>query len=227
MSKKLGASKMANQLRFELKKLANPYPVMHNADLWGQLSVIILTDGQVVLLLRTQSNLDALAEWFAKSEYALAHDKLSDKFLLEGNQPTLEESLAVSLNKLQNRDFADDDEEAMFAWHDTLADYNRHHSLRVALEANVPNIIIGCNRGFGEISFTGDEDKESYPQLPDFYADLKEWSYSFDMDDFVTDLRKELKSFLLEWASPLQNEAPRLHAKELLEQLDKGVLGRV
>lgn len=209
---------MDNKLRFDLKLLPHPYSGDFGADFeaWGALSISVTVNGKRVLLLRTQWNLDILAEWFAENQHVLCQQKLS----LEGNEPLPGESLAQAESRLRDRNFADDEEEAADRWYDALSEYVESHSLRWALPgANIPGIVVGCNYGAGEISFRGNANKEKYPQQPDFYADLGEWTYKFDMEDFLTNLRQDLQQFLSEWLATTQNSVARVRIKGILEQL--------
>jgi hypothetical protein len=185
---------MANQLHFELKKLPNPYTEQHPDELWGELLIRVETeDNQDITLLQTQWNLETLVEWVAQNEDSLSYDKL----VIEGHEPLPGESLAKALDRLQNWEFAEDEDEAMFRWYEALAEYGSRHRLRAALPgANIPDIIIGYNQGKGEISFLGDNDNTNYPQMPEFYANLGEWSYLFDMQKFMISFDDNLSDFL-------------------------------
>ncbi len=213
---------MANQLWFKLKKVANPYSETHPADLWGQLDILILTGKKAHLLLQTQWNLETLAEWFTKNQAAFSQNEL----LIQEHKPLPGESLAEAFRRLRTYDF--EEEAVMFRWDEALDDYYQQHSLRAALPgANVPGYIIGWHKGAGEISFEGDSDKNSYPTQRDYYANLKQWSYSFDMADFVTDLQQQLKDFLESWTESGANQVARTQASNLLKQLSEKALDKV
>lgn len=88
-------------------------------------------------------------------------------------EPRDDESLADALNRLNQR--ADDsfaNEAASDAWFEKLYAFRRAHSSRFALRgANVPEVIVGINRGNGEVS----------------RCDGERWSYRLDFDKLKTD----------------------------------------
>lgn len=211
-----------NKLRFDIKPMANPFPTDPRAafEVWGDFSVYVSSYGKRVLLLRMQWHLEDLAEWFAENYDALRHDKFS----VLGEEPLSGESLAQADERFRNRYSADDEQVTMEEfdhWYDALFEYG-NHSLRVALPGTrVPDIIIGMNNGVGEISFIGDADKEKYPQNAASYANLREWSYPFEMDNFLTDTRQRLQQFLREWLATAENPAARARVEGILEKLQR------
>ena len=167
---------MRQQLYFQLDLKPFPYPNGHGSEAatWGQISIIISGDEEKVLFV-WQWNFDVLVEWFDNNRKILLSEELS----ICGSSPLPGESLAQADLRLRNRDFPDDEDKAMSIWYEELQNYGARHSLIYALEgANVPDIIIGLNRGIGEISRSDDEE---------------EWAYQFDMNTFCEDLAERLK----------------------------------
>lgn len=174
-----------NKLRFNLKLKPHPYPKDPSAssEKWGSIAILILASEGEKLLLEWEWNLIQLAVWFAENEEFLNCDTLSanemDLF------PLPSESLAQAINRLREQDFPEGNDDLEEQWHSTLLEFREHHSLRFALRGtDVPEIIIGCNRGVGEISLSTEDE---------------EWSYSFDMADFLSDIRNKIEDFLPKW----------------------------
>ena len=154
---------VTNKLRFDLALLEHPYPAVADAHLevWGRLAIAVLVEGpkppfdyqMQVPLFETQWDLAELAEWFA-----LHKDALCDLTLPSGDSyPAVlpGESLAQALRRLTNREFAEHEQGEQDRWYEALYQYRTQHSLRFAQRGSrLPDIIIGCNYGAGEISLT-------------------------------------------------------------------------
>ena len=194
---------MADLLQVQLTIKPHPYPEDPGAHLeaWGQVLLVIGRAGRKDPLLDWQWDLALLAEWFTENQAALAGETLP-----RSNRVDLRKySIARALNLLWQREFPDDDDAGADRWHDLLYGYWRRHSLRSALPgARIPDIIIGCNRGQGEVS-RSDEGGE--------------WAYQFDMDQFCKHLSGELTEFLREWGRHTPHDSARARAHELLAQL--------
>ena len=195
---------MNNKLRFDLEDRPHPYPTMTGAELekWGQISISILTDDRNILLLKTEWDLRVLIAWVMENQEYFRNDVLlmNGEFL---SQP--QESLSQYVMRLQERVFLDEEEEAQAQWYRNLFEFHQHHNLHSSLHGSrIPGIIIGCNDGVGEISLVDTEDARShlYPDPEDSEGDEEvyqsylytneedQWSYSFDMDDFLDDFQK-------------------------------------
>src|SRR5215217_2323633 len=131
-----------NKLRCELRSQPYPYPGDAEESVvgWGVLSLSLLTSEDNLLLLNWEWDLLAFAEWFAQHGKGTCQDVLS----ICGDGALPSENLSQALQRLQNRDFHDDEDEAMVEWFNKLYDFRQQHSLRVALRgAHIPDIIIG------------------------------------------------------------------------------------
>lgn len=194
---------MKNRLRFDLKLASHPYPEEATSpfEAWGSLFVFMMTNSKQIPLLQTQWNLALLAEWFIENQTCLRYETLS----LNGKSLVLpSESLAQALKRLQGQDFSMEEAEEE-QWFDQLFQFRQHHSLRFALRgANIPEIIIGCNHGAGEISLSSKEDK---------------WAYPFDLDDFLRDLQQQLEHVLMEWTVTTQNTSAHHRTEGILQKL--------
>ncbi|WNZ26899.1 hypothetical protein HJG54_34250 [Leptolyngbya sp. NK1-12] len=165
---------MDNKLRFQFELSHNIQQNETNSEIWGCISISLLTDHQLVSLLQTQWDLSGLKAWFEENQDFIRSEVLS----IDGSSPLPSESLAQALNRLQEKEFSENEQDAEDHWFDALFEFRQRHSLRFALRgANIPEIIIGYHRGAGEISLSNRED---------------DWSYLFDMDDFISDLRQKL-----------------------------------
>jgi hypothetical protein len=171
-----------NQLRFDFEPKTYPYSDENLASSvkWGYLKIAIVSTNKHTILLETEWDLSVLIEWLKQNEQLIKYEALIND---EVNLSVMNsESLAQALNRLQEKDFSDKEEIQEDIWFDTLFKFREHHSLRFGLRgAKVPEIIIGCNNGIGEISLSNE---------------IFEWSYKFDMDDFLADFSKKASSFI-------------------------------
>lgn len=195
---------MNNRLRFNLELKTHPYSeeIGSQFEAWGYLSVSILASENKILLLEVEWDIFCLAEWFIENQNFLSHETLS----INKESLTLPlESLAQALQRLEERDFSQQEEQEEQEWFDILFQFREHHSLRFALRgAKIPEIIIGCNYGVGEISLSNEEDN---------------WSFLFDMDDFIHDLQKQLERFLVQWLTINQDITVRNRIDCILQRL--------
>lgn len=194
---------MNNRLRFNLELKSHPYSeeIGSQFEAWGYLSVSILASGNKISLLEVEWDLSFLAEWFIENKNFLRNETLSIN--KESLMPS--ESLAQALHRLQEREFSLLEEQEEEEWFDILFQFREHHSLRFALRgAKIPDIIIGCNHGVGEISLSNEED---------------DWSFLFDMDDFMHDLQKQLEGFLVQWLTSTQDITVRDRVDCILQRL--------
>jgi hypothetical protein len=198
---------LVHPLQLTLELLPHAYPEHPGAYLeaWGRIAIGVEVNGSHVTLLDHQWDLVLLAEWFAEHQTALCHDPL----VIEGHAPLPGESLAQALNRLQDRDFEEHEEELADRWFDALFAYREVHWLRFGLRgAAIPDIVIGCNHGTGEISLS-DEDTE--------------WAYPIDMETFCRDLRQGLRDVLTQWSRTSQNSIVRARAGKLLQALESSM----
>lgn len=203
---------MANKLRFSLTLKDHPYPQEPSSrfEAWGHLAVTVLIDGEPVSLFETEWDLYLLAKWYIGCHAPSSDQKLVLSINEQQFSPLPGESLAQALTRLQQRDFPEGEEDDEEYWFTTLFSFRRRHSLRFALRgANIPDIIIGCNRGVGEISLSSDQ---------------SHWAYNFEMNDFDLDLRPKLARFLNQWLASRSDPFVHSHLNTLLERLTMGDL---
>jgi hypothetical protein len=196
---------MKGKLRFDLEIKAHPYPKDPGANLeaWGCITMRILIGGTSVVLFDGEWDLAQLAEWYTESRTALCTEILA----IEGNGSLPGESLLHALKRLQDHVFPLDDREAEAHWDDALYEYRQRHSLWAALPgAQVPDMVIGCNHGSGEVAIS---DKGI------------EQVYQFDIDDICQDLKQQLLEFLIEWSSTTQDGEARTRAARLIGLLQE------
>jgi hypothetical protein len=172
---------MSNKLRFYLEPKPYPYPDEPHGltTKWGKFSIVILGNGVETVLFETQWELLPLIEWLNENENSIRNEELIkdeiDLYRLPG------ESLAQAINRLQEREFEDEDESAEDVWHNTLYKFRERHVLWFGMcGSKIPNIFIGLNNGIGEISLSSTE---------------SEWSYQFDMSDFFEDFHRTSVNF--------------------------------
>lgn len=147
-----------------------------NSIAWAEIKLILRFDSNSneLCLLSHQWDADHLAEWYIENATSIWNKTLPQIF----NQ----ESLACALKRLQNFEFTEKQEDLEFAWHETLYQFRRSHSLRFALRgANIPEIILGKKNEHGEISRC--DEKE-------------DWHYEFSIDEFIGSSTDNLVKFL-------------------------------
>jgi len=198
----------AARLRIHLSLLPHPYPQDPGAWLesWGRFVFAVERGREIVTLVDSQWNLDALAEWFVESEVALRAEELC----IAGYGPLPQESLAQAEHRLRDRDFADGDPEEA-PWFEALFAYWEQHNLYVPFRGSrhVPSMYIGLNKGVGEVSrYDPDHDIA--------------WAYPFDMAAFCATLRQELVALLRAW----QRDAPDAQARARAVFLLSSLLGQ-
>lgn len=186
-----------------LHLVSHPYPEDPGAahDIWGSIRIQAMQNSVLVTLLDWQWDLLAFAEWFVVTQ----EDLLTETFYIAGHAPRTGESLSQALERMRERDDFVDEREAD-DWFDALYIYYTHHSLQVALRgAAIPDIIVGLNRGQGEISLHN------------------AWHYSFDIESFCTRLRREFSWVFREQMrgllpAPVKNRVQAVLSKvELIE----------
>ena len=193
---------MVGQLRLDVESLPHPYPNEPSArvEAWSRITLHLVGPDRQVELLDTQWDMLALAEWFAEHHEAICHDTL-----LVGS-PLPNESLAQALKRLQGKHLRT--ERAQEQRHAALLAYRRQHSLRFALRgAALPEIIIGCNHGIGEISRSDDD---------------ANWAYTFAMADFCRESRHLLRQVVARWISSTTD----LQARARVAHIGLAGLGR-
>jgi hypothetical protein len=203
---------MANKLRFDLTLKDHPYREESSSrfEAWGHLAVYVLIDGERVSLLDTEWDLYLLAKWYIGCHAPFRHKKLVLSINEQQFLPLPGESLAQALNRLQQHDFLDSEEDDEEYWCTTLFEFRERHSLRFALRgANIPEMVIGCNQGVGEISLSSDKSN---------------WVYYFQMSDFDLDLRPKLVRFLNQWLATRSDPFVHSRLNNLLERLTMGDL---
>ena len=204
---------MTSTLRFAMELVPHPDPEWPGAHLeaWGTLQIVLHADGQSRMLLDWEWDLSRLAEWFAEHQAALCRAAL----VIAGEGPRPAESLAQALRRFGVRDFPPEDDAAADRWGDALYNYRLRHGLVLAFRGtDMPDIVIGRNRGAGEISYSnaGDEGADA----------LEEWAYQCDLEDFCQSLRHDLRHLLATWAASTSSEATRIRAATLLTDLNQG-----
>ena len=192
---------MNTKLHINLKLLEHPYSYENGSEFeaWGQILMIVFDKSKPFILLDWQWNIIELVDWYIENREAICGESLLD--VLQG------ENLAQALERLQARNFKEHEEELEYEWHTVLFEFRQQHSLRFALRgANIPNIIIGCNHGYGEISLVEGE---------------KKWYYLFDFQDFCQNFENEMKQFLELWCNKLPNSKNIEYKNCLLTQIEE------
>lgn len=83
--------------------------------------------------------------------------------------------------------------------------------------AHIPDIIIGCHNGQGEISHVAAAASQTNLAPRDFYANLSTWSYTFAMRYFCTQVHTALMRLLEAWRAATPSAQER--ATDLLTRL--------
>ncbi len=193
-----------NQLRLSLEP--RPKHVSELSDKWGGLTFTILTASESMVLLDVRWNVLEFAEWFVENWTFLCQHKL----LIEGDAIAEHENLSQAMNRLYDKDFelqADFDR-----WHERLEELSfwTHHSIRAGLDgAAVPDVLIGCNRGRGEISHMQRSPDPYNGQGA--YAKPGDWQYEIDIADFLRNASQEILAYMHRISSTIPaSELPRV-----------------
>lgn len=205
-------------LRCELRNLDHPYkdnPACRR-EAWGHLSIYSLYEEVHEDLVNIDYNLETLALWY--SNY-------SETWCIE-SLPTLpHESLAEAMNRLTRqayKAFDKNNEEEFQQLIHKVSSFNEGHAWHSAMPGLLlPTILIGCNRGIGEISMDLGGDHSGIKDLVFDSETLKlgTWSYRFDMDDFKVSFYIQIMEFLHAWLETTSFNEGKEEAKKLITLL--------
>ena len=179
---------MLRKLHFNLSLKTHPYPEDSGANLeaWSEIRLYVRHETEQIILTEIEWDIIPLAEWFAQVKSNLLEESLSIIDPITGNkcEPYPSESLSQALDRFYERDFSEEEDMAEFEWSTQLYEFRQRHCLRFAFRGSImKDIIIGCNKGTGEISIRHEDNK---------------WMYRFDMGDFCEDLERKLVRILNE-----------------------------
>lgn len=211
---------MDAMLQCDLKLTEDPYPddASPNGDIWAEYNLHIRTANSHISLLVWQWDVTPFAEWYVEHHSAIC----SDSPVVAGQRTQPGESLAVMLDRLRKQDF--DDEEAEYQWYDSIWQYYRRHGLTFALPgARIPDIILGCNHGSGEISLSAAAsakvDYGSNPLPMGTKVLLGQWAYSFDMSSFLSHVQASLQTILSQYLASSNDISRQNKVQNILQQL--------
>lgn len=199
---------MTNRLSFTINYLPHPYRNEPSAsfECWGRLLVSIIEPSGTIQLLDTQWDLLLLVEWFAINCGVLCNQQLLLVDSIQELTYLTSESLAEALNRLQNRDFDENEEIAEEQWFSSLYEFRKRHALRMILKgADISNIIIGINHGVGEIS-VADENNH--------------WCYLFDINDFCEHFKLQAARFIADCLINATSAEMKNQIDHLLKQME-------
>jgi hypothetical protein len=162
----------------------NPYAYDPSAkyDAWGEVTVEVANASSVRFIFSTQWDLAQLAEWFIENIGAICNQKLD--VLLPIMDTTT--SISAAIAKFMADDELDVFDDKVTDMYELLNTYSFTHDLYYGIDGSrwANHIYIGCNKGFGEISW--------------YYPETK-GVYYFDMMEFIRDFKKEIYRFINEW----------------------------
>lgn len=215
---------MPNKLRFILEPLPHPHPQTASSEFeaWGRLSIYVLTDTSRHLLLRTQWNLEMLAEWFCghSADLCKSHREL------EAQRSLPHESLAQRNWRLRQHfdyfpdNLTDEQTEEIDAWAEALSASSGHTLNSMLPGAGMPPLVVGCHNGSGEISFVPEAANSTYQDTEEFSLAPGTWAFAFDMADFLIRLRAILILFLRVWLQSPRSPSARVRMEQLLVRLE-------
>ncbi len=196
---------MTKFLHIKMLNKAHPYSGSPGADseAWGRIILFHELEGSATILVDTEWDLLVFSEWFVTNKQALCLETL----VAPGNQRSQKgESIAEAVTRLNQKEFSDDEEAMEFEWFDFLYQFNMRHNLWCSLMGNkIPNILLCCNNGDGEISF---------------FSDGEKWRHEFDMNNFIKEVEQEIEKFLLYWKNNRGTENPLNRAELILNKLE-------
>ena len=133
---------------------------------WALISFSIEKGNKCFFSLNHYWNYEPLIEWFIENE----NNIVNEDFFFDSS----EKSLLEKFNIAREVDFNMESNDSIIEiWHDKLFDYQESHNIRRALKgADIPEIIIGKNNNFHEISIKIDDGKFTTYQI-DIYTFFK------------------------------------------------------
>jgi len=211
---------MDPRLHCELRLIPSPDTDFEPIDPWVEVRLTIESGGVYERLLVWQGLLYHLGDWFVDSAEALCNGELD----IEGERPLPGENLAEALDRIRDRAFLETDEDSELRWFDAIYEYQEPHSLMNFLPgARIPDIVLGCHRGAGEISLSTRRyelmDYAENPLPDDVYVKEGRWSRRFDMRAFLDELRAQLERTLSEWLAGDRDPSARPAKEKLLQRL--------
>ncbi len=173
---------MTESLHIKMLHKVHPYAGSLGADseAWGRIILSHETESSETILVDTEWDLLVFSEWFITNQQALCLETL----VAPGNQRLQKgESVAEAVARLNQKEFPEDQEDLELEWFDFLYQFNLRHNLWYSLMGSkIPNILLCCNNGNGEISF---------------FSDGEKWKYDFNMNEFIKEVEQEIKNYLL------------------------------
>ncbi len=213
---------MQNQLNFSLELKSDPLAgsLAVRLEAWGLLKVnLVVPNGQVTLL-ELEWNLDTLAEWYAEYQDAICYEVLPVTICT----PKSNESLAQAwyrcfFEDIRGSDDINEESEHDFQRRVKLQEYATRHFISTGLlGTTVPPIVIGLNRGVGEISLCIKEG-DYICEGPDDPMYSQEWAFTFNMVDFRRNSHESMSQFLTSWLASSNDPLIHERANLLISQL--------
>lgn len=178
----MGNCEMDKFLHIKLFNKKHAYPDAPGAqqEVWGRIILFYQSGETAVILVDTEWDLLKFAEWYITNKQFLFFETLSAPGDQKANNG---ESIAEAIARLTQTKFLEKEEDVEFQWFDYLYQFSSRHNLWNSLMGSkIPNILLGRNHNFGEISF---------------YSNSKKWSYEFNLSDFKEEVEQEIAKFLL------------------------------
>lgn len=193
-------------------------PTPEYSDAWGRIVLTVVDASESIILLDAQWDMLELAAWFVDNRGYVCNQAL----LIEGDEAWEGESWAKTMDRFHNKDFRSPEE--FDVWHQRLdeSDLLTRHSIASYLKgAAVPHILIGCNRGLGEISHV--------QMIPDPYTGQSQyhkwgdWCYHVDLDAFLKEASAEILSFLHQIQAQVIEPERQAVVQQCITELTYGV----
>ncbi len=194
-------------LKIRLTPTLHPYPDEPETFLeaWGEILTVVQEEAATNELNGIQWDALCLLEWFAQNRTSIAFETFS----VLGERPYPDESLSEALIRIRLERFleASEPKELVDRWSKEYEGFFERHSLARGLPGSrMPNIVMGLNRGAGEISLVDQNNK---------------WKYDFDMRTFWLDFRDEAQRFVLGSLGNNQNRARKERVAKNLRSMEQ------
>ncbi len=190
-----------------------PFPFdgeMPPSDIWALFELYLIHETEE-LIFRIEWNIMLFMKWYIEGR--------KERFTPLPIEVTPEQSLAQAINQFWNAGLKIEDEDAFEVWWDTTPDLHTVRSLQFGFPGTItPEIIIGMNKGTGEISLS--DDNGYIVELPErartLWFNTSEWAYAFDLDEFQRTTDAYILNFLQQALKTYEDPYTQKELKHLL-----------
>lgn len=201
------------QLRLQMTEVPYPYDGEITLDIWGLVELYLVHETEE-LIFKLEWDILPFLEWYI--------ERRKERFTPLPIEVTPEQSLAQAIEQFLSAGFKIEDEDAFEQWWETSPDLRSDRSLYFAFPGTkTPHIIIGMNKGMGEISLSDHDGHTVEPpeRARTLWFNPSEWAYAFDMDEFQRTTDAYILNFLQHALKTYEHPYTQKESKRLLVDL--------